>query len=165
MKSAIVDTSFLINMHILGLLDILCNIYDTIFITSTVWDESAELHPFLLKLQCLKQIILTDEELRAEKELHEEFTAKYKGVHHGEIEALIVASFRNIPLVLCDNFAPWYLQRTRGGSLSEPQIARGHSAVERMLSKGLINPTFIDNLEGTYPKKAINKLRRRFLNE
>ncbi|MFX1512110.1 MAG: hypothetical protein ACFFCQ_05955 [Promethearchaeota archaeon] len=136
MKSIAVDTSFLINMHILGLLDQLCKICDPIFITPSVWEETSELHSLLLKLRCIKRISLSEEERKVAQELHDEFTRKYKGTHHGEIEALVVATFRKIPLILCDNFAPWYLQKLHRGLYLKPQIARGHSAVEKMLSEG-----------------------------
>ena len=86
-------------------------------------------------------------------------------VHHGEIESLVVASYREVSILLCDNFAPWYLQRTKGEILTKPKIAWGYHAIDLMLAKGLLTSSFIENLEGTYPKKNIKILMERYMND
>ena len=71
--SAKVDTSFLINMHILGLFDLLCEEYEELIVTPSVWDESIELLSMLLKLKCLKQTKLKQHEQEEVDRLHKVF--------------------------------------------------------------------------------------------
>ncbi|MHA2368957.1 MAG: hypothetical protein ACXADX_09055 [Candidatus Hodarchaeales archaeon] len=160
--SATADTSFLVNMHILGLLDLLCEVLDRIIIPPSVWEESFELHAILAKLACLETVSLTEDEQQEAYRLHDIMSENYKGKHHGEIEALVVAAKRQIPLLLCDNFAPWYLQRIENRALSTVKITRGFYAVEKLLEANLVHSDIIRNLEGTYSKKVIERLRRQF---
>ncbi|MFX0115956.1 MAG: hypothetical protein ACFFB3_15500 [Candidatus Hodarchaeota archaeon] len=160
MMFATADTSFFVNMHILRLLDLLCEVFDQILIPPSVWEESFELHSVLSKPACIEEAILTDEESREAEQLHKEFTNIYKGEHHGDVEALVMAVHCMIPLMVCDNFAPWYLQRTGKATLSHVKIARGFTAVERRLSDGLISSDVIERLEKTYPRKINERLRK-----
>lgn len=54
----------------------------------------------------------------------------------GEVEALVVASSRKIPLMISDNFAPWYL-RSKHTEI-KVALARGsHTLVEGIEKKVL----------------------------
>lgn len=85
----------------------------------------------------------------------------------GEVEALIVASFRKIPLMISDNFAPWYL-KSRHAEI-EVVLARGTHALVEGIEKKVLEiknakefKLFLSELEGIYPRKVIDTIRKKF---
>ena len=167
MGSITVDSSFLINLYMLGRLDILCKIYDKVLVPPTVRRECSRIEYALNAMPCIEYVTLSSEEKERVSAMHEEIQKKFPGEHGGEVEALVVANFRKIPLMISDNFAPWYLKSKHAEI--EVALARGsHALVEGIEKKSLEIrnakelESFLSELEGIYPRKAIDTIRKKF---
>ena len=57
-----VDTSFLVNITRLNVLQYICKIFSEILISPKVWNESFQFHEHLEELSCLKRMTLSKEE-------------------------------------------------------------------------------------------------------
>lgn len=112
------DASFLINLHLLGWLELLCKIYDKVLITPTVKKECSKIRIILDRMPCMVYVKPSNEEQKFSLGLDKELKKKFPGEHRGEVEALVVAHLRNIPLLLSDN-SPWYLRERHKESLGE----------------------------------------------
>lgn len=97
MVSVTVDSSFLINLYILGRLDILCKIYDKVLVPPTVRKECSRIEYALDALPCVKYETLSEGEKEKASTMHEDIQEKFPGEHMGEVEALVVASSRKSP--------------------------------------------------------------------
>ncbi len=162
-KSIVVDSSFLINLYLLGWFDILCKIYDEIVITPTVKRECKKIENHLKKMECVSWVELSKEEEKEVSKLLEEISKKFPGEHRGEIECVAVAKFRGIPLLISDNFAPWYLKERHRFPI---EIERGHYVITEALGDNVLKREDLDKIlmkiEGVYPKKAIDVIRKKF---
>lgn len=166
MGSVTVDSSFLINLYMLGRLDILCKVYDKVLVSPTVRKECSRIEYALNAMPCIEYVTLSGEEKEKVSAMHEEIRKKFPGEHTGEVEALVVASSRKIPLMISDNFAPWYL-RSKHTEI-KVTLARGsHTLVEGIEKKVLEIRSaeelrsFLSELEGIYPRKAIELIRKK----
>jgi predicted nucleic acid-binding protein len=165
--SITVDSSFLINIYMLKRLDILCKIYDEVLVPPTVKRECLKIEHALNAMPCIKFVDLSKEETKKVSMLHKEIQQKFPGEHRGEVEALVVASSRKIPLMISDNFAPWYLKSKHAEI--KVILARGfHAFVEGIETKVLkiknvegLN-AITSELEGIYPRKTIEVIRKKF---
>ena len=155
---AVADTSFLVNVKRLQVIEDLCNVFSELYIPSTVWDESFQFQSQLERLPCVDIVELTPEEKEEVEKLHEAFTEIFSGTHRGEIEAFVLAKSRGYSLVISDNFAPWYL-RKQNLEYSNVLIYRGTYYFARLIELGLIDKNYLQSLEGTYPAKEIRRLK------
>lgn len=148
-------------------LDILCRIYNEVLVSPTVKRECSKIEHALNAMPCIKYIVLSKKEAEKVSTLHEEIRRKFPGEHRGEVEALVVASSRKIPLMISDNFAPWYL-RSKHAEI-EVTLARGfYIFVEGIETKAMkvksaeeLN-SLLSELEGIYPRKAIDFIKKKF---
>lgn len=166
MGSVTVDSSFLINLYILGRLDILCKIYDKVLVSPTVRKECSRIEYALNAMPCIEYVTLSRKEEEKIFAMHEEIQKKFPGEHMGEVEALVIASSRKIPLMISDNFAPWYL-KSRHTEI-EVVLARGSHALVEGIEKKVLEirnaeelRSFLGELEGIYPRKAIELIREK----
>ncbi|PIV70285.1 MAG: hypothetical protein COS08_01035, partial [Euryarchaeota archaeon CG01_land_8_20_14_3_00_38_12] len=140
-----VDSSFLINFYLLGWLRFLCKVYDKVLVTPTVRRECIKIKDKMDALPCITNVRLSDKEKKMITKMVEEIKQKFPGEHTGECEALAVAHCRKIPLLVSDNFAPWYLtSRVKGISV---EIERGSYVVAKALETGVIKPKNDKELE------------------
>lgn len=161
------DSSFLINLYMLGRLDILCKIYDKVLIPPTVRRECSRIEYALNTMPCIEYVALSRKEEEKVSAVHEEIQKRFPGEHRGEVEALVVASSRKIPLMISDNFAPWYLKSKHAEI--EVALARGSHALVEGLEKKVFEiknagelSSFLNELEGIYPRKVIELIRKKF---
>lgn len=109
-------------------------------------------------MPCIKYIALSKREAEKVSVLHKEIQRRFPGEHKGEVEALVVASSRKIPLMISDNFAPWYLKSKH--EEIEVTLLRGfHALVEAIETEVLkiksveeLN-SFLSELEGIYQER------------
>ena len=167
MGSITVDSSFLINLYMLGRLDVLCKVYDKVLVSPTVRKECSRIEYALNTMPCIIYVTLSEEEKEKVFAMHEEIQKKFPGEHTGEVEALVIANSRKIPLMISDNFAPWYL-RSKHTEI-EVALARGSHALVEGIEKKVIEiksaeelRSFLGELEGIYPRKAIEIIRKKF---
>lgn len=160
LDSVVVDASFIINAYQLSLIDKLCEVFDEILFSPTVWKECQRLWKELGQLRCVKQVILSAAENEKAKELHTNFCESYPGFHLGEIEALVVAKTRNCPIVLSDNFAPWFLRKMYP-EFERIQIYRGFYFVDKLLEAKVIPTEVLKRLHGIYSQKIIRQLEQK----
>ncbi|MHA2247081.1 MAG: hypothetical protein ACXADY_19205 [Candidatus Hodarchaeales archaeon] len=158
---AVLDTSLLINVKILEVLDYLCEIFSEIIITPEVWRESFQFQSDLRKIECLTLVELTKSEENDTRRLHDEFSASFPGKHRGEIEALVLSKSRGYSLLISDNFAPWYIKKNHK-EFSGVRIYRGTYFFASLVDLTNISADFIDKLVGIYPQKDIQRMKRRF---
>ncbi|MHA1972130.1 MAG: hypothetical protein ACTSW1_03985 [Candidatus Hodarchaeales archaeon] len=121
---AVLDTSFLVNLKILGYLEYICDVFHQIVIPPSVYKESYQFYHELEKLACTTLVELTNDEKKMVDQLHKEFTSIYPGKHFGEIEALVIAQQRELNLLISDNFAPWFIKKNHK-RFSNVSIFRG----------------------------------------
>ncbi|MFQ6129435.1 MAG: hypothetical protein ACE5OT_01325, partial [Candidatus Hadarchaeaceae archaeon] len=166
MVSITVDSSFLINLYMLGRLGILCKIYDRVLVPPTVKKECSRIEYALNAMHCIEYVTLSEEEGEKVSVMHEEIQKRFPGEHRGEVEALVVASYRKIPLMISDNFAPWYL-RSKHTEI-EVTLARGSYTLVEGIEKKVLEirgaeelRSFLSELEGIYPRKAIELIREK----
>ncbi|MFX1512765.1 MAG: hypothetical protein ACFFCQ_09280 [Promethearchaeota archaeon] len=158
--TAVLDTSFLVNIKRLQTLQYLCTAFSKVIITPEVWKESYQFHSQLEELPCIKVINLSSEETNEVNSLHDEFTERFSGKHIGEIETLVVAQSRNCFLVISDNFAPWYI-RERHYKYSKVEIYRGIYYFTRLIEIGILTKNVLEMLEGTYSQKEIQRMKEK----
>ncbi len=162
-KSVTADSSFLINIYLLGWLHILCEIYKEVLITPTVKRECNKIREKLEHMPCITYVELSKSEEEKISKMLKELKAKFPGEHRGEVECLVVADSRNIHLLLSDNFAPWYLRSKHNLSV---KIERGYYAIVEALEINALKrrnlKKILEKMEGVYPKKIIEIIRRKF---
>lgn len=168
MKSITVDSSFLINLYLLGQIDLLCKTYIEVLISPTVRRECLKIKSVLDTLPCIKYVELTSDEKKKVETLHKELEEKFAGQHRGETEALVLAASRGVPLMISDNFAPWYL-KSKHEEIAKVKLVRGsHIFIQAIENKILVlkNKEDLKNLlrklEGIYPKKTLDFIWRKF---
>lgn len=161
---SVVDSSFLYNAFQLEILPYLCYLFDRIILVPSVLSECVRFQTQLLQLKCIEKVSLTDAEKREVDKLHKEFTEHFPGKHLGEVECLVVANSRTEEVVISDNFAPWFLQK-KHSKYDKVRIHRGWWVVGRLIEMKKIDIAFLEKLEGRYPRKALDKLRRLFTDE
>jgi len=154
------DTSFLVNITRLNVLQYICKIFSEILISPKVWNESFQFHEHLEELPCIKRVTLSKEEQQKVNVLHDHFTANFPGEHLGEIEALVLAETRGYFLVISDNFAPWYIRKDHP-EFSNVKIYRGSYFITRLIEMGFIGKKILDDLKGIYSQKEIDRIRER----
>ena len=166
MIEIVADSSFIINIDILHWLDLLCAIFDKVWITPTVKKETEKIKR-LLKLDCITITELTDEESDIVNQYLKELENKFPGEHRGEIESLVVANLRNIPLLISDNFSPWYIKSKYTEITVD--IKRGIHVISMAIDEKIILIKNKDDLEqllqkikGFYPEKAIKSIKKKF---
>jgi len=163
-KSIVVDSSFLINMAILNWLDVLCQVYEEIIVTPTVEKECERIKSKLDSMSCVKYIHLSGRENEMVSKLLGEMELKFPGEHRGEVESLVVANSRGIPMLISDNFAPWYLKSKHSEIPAE--VERGYYVVAKALEINALKKEDMEDIlkkmKGTYPKKAIDAIKERF---
>ncbi len=54
LERVVVDTSFLVNIKRLSVLQYLCKVFSEVLITPEVWNESFQFQEYLVDLPCLK---------------------------------------------------------------------------------------------------------------
>ncbi|NVM31122.1 MAG: hypothetical protein HWN65_19955 [Candidatus Helarchaeota archaeon] len=165
MVEIIADSSFIINIAILNWLDLLCAIFNKVWITPTVKKETEKIKN-LLKLDCITIIELSDEENDIVNQYLKELEKKFPGEHRGEIESLVVANFRGIPLLISDNFSPWYIKSKYSGIKVE--IKRGIHFISMAIDEKIILiknkedlEHLIQKIRGFYPEKAIQSIKKK----
>lgn len=109
MVEIVADSSFIINLDILSWLNLLCAVFDKVWITPTVKRETEKIKR-LLELDCVELTELSNEENKIVNQYLKELEEKFPGQHRGEIESLVIAKSRNIPFLISDNFSPWYIK-------------------------------------------------------
>lgn len=159
-EQATLDTSFLVNLKLLGVLPHLCAVFSEIVLSPEVWKESSQLHSELSQLPCITVVELTKAERIKSEVLHTEFKQDFPGKHLGEIETLVLARTRGYLLVISDNFAPWYIQK-KHAEFSDVQIFRGMYFFSRLIELEVVTKDILEKLEGTYPNKDIQRMKRR----
>ncbi|MDI6884695.1 MAG: hypothetical protein QMD00_06210 [Hadesarchaea archaeon] len=118
-------------------------------------------------MPCIKYVALSREEEEKVSTAHEEIQKRFPGEHRGEVETLVVASTRKIPLMISDNFAPWYL-KSRHREFKVALARDSHALVEGIERKVLEIKnveelsSFLSELEGIYPRKVIELIRQKF---
>lgn len=160
LDSVVVDASFIINMYQLSLIAKLCEVFDKVLVTPTVWKECQRIWEELEHVHCMSQVVLSSEENEMAEKLHSEFCESYPGFHRGEIEALVLANTRDCPIVISDNFAPWVVQK-RHPEFERIRIYRGFYFVESLLDAKLITSDVVKQLQGMYPRKVIRRLEQK----
>jgi len=103
MVEIVADSSFIINTDILNWLDLLCAVFNKVWITPTVKKETEKIKR-LLELNCVTITELTNEENKIVNQYLKELEKKFPGQHRGEIESLVIANLRNIPFLISNNF-------------------------------------------------------------
>ncbi len=168
-KIVVADSSFLINIHIMKWITLLCRVYDKVFVTPTVARECIKIKGTLDRLPCIESIELTREEEKKVSELLSIMAKKFPGEHRGEIECLAASVLRGVPLLISDNFAPWYLQ-SQDSALAKVRIVRGYYFVAEALEMSVLTArskrdaeTIIRKLSGVYPREAIDRIRKTLL--
>lgn len=161
---AAVDSSFLYNVWQLKILSKLCVIFEKIYLVPSVIAECQRFRDELADLTCSEEVILSAEEREKAAELHQEFIGSFPGQHHGEIECLVVAQSRAVPLVISDNFAPWFLQKQHS-EYRGVTIHRGWWVIGRLIETKALTVEFLTELNGRYPQKALKTLWRLFQSE
>lgn len=146
--------------------DILCKIYDRVLVPPTVRKECSRIEHALNTMSCIEYVILSGGEKEKVATMHEEIQKKFPGEHAGEVEALVVSSSRKIPLMISDNFAPWYL-RSKHAEI-KVELARGSYTLVEGIEKKVLEigsvgelKSFLSELEGIYPRKTIELIRRK----
>ena len=161
---SVVDSSFLYNAFQLEILHYLCLLFDRIILVPSVLSECVRFQSQLLQLKCVEKVILTSIEEMEVDRLHKEFTERFPGKQLGEIECLLVANSRAEEIVISDNFAPWFLQK-KHPKYDKVRIHRGWWVVGRLIEMKKLEIDFLEKLEGRYPRKSLDKLRRIFQDE
>lgn len=154
------DTSFLVNLILLGYLQHLCKVFSEVVLSPEVWKESYQFHSELNQLHCIRTIELTKKEEIESNLLHNEFIKQFPGKHLGEIETLVLARSRGYYLVISDNFAPWYIRKSHE-EYSNVKIFRGTYFFGRLIELEIITIDSLEKLKGTYAQKDITRMKRR----
>jgi len=160
----VVDSSFLYNAFQMDLLLILCKVFQKLILVPSVLSECIRFQDQIDQLKCVEQVKLSSLEVEEVNKLHKSFVKSFPGKHYGEIESLVVANMRNEKLVISDNFAPWYIQKNNQ-EYKKVEIYRGWWIIGHLIENKELSLEILNKLEGRYPKKAIDNLRRNLEDE
>lgn len=122
-----------------------------------------EIEDNLKKIECISYVELFKEEEKEAERLLRKISKKFPGEHRGEIECVVIANSRKIPLLISDNFAPWYVKEKYKIPI---EIERGHYVITEALKANVLKTKDLEKIlkkiEGVYPKKAIDFIQKKF---